>query len=52
MTFLFIFFIIIIIHFFYGNEHSHKKTQKQHSPGTMTIMGSRDTKKVITKRKN
>ena len=28
------------------------KTKKQQSPGTMTIMGAKDTKKVITKCKN
>ena len=32
------------MHFFYGNEHLHQK-QTQQSPGIMTIMGVRDTKK-------
>ena len=37
--------------FFHRNEHLHNKHKKQ-SPGTMTILGARDTKKVITKCKN
>ena len=29
--------------FIYGNEHLHNKHKKQQSPGTITIMGARDT---------
>ena len=42
---------LLQIFFFYGNEHLHSKHKKQ-SPETINVMGARDKKKVIPKRKN